>query len=196
MTDRDTFAAAALTGLLYHNHEPPKPVRWWTEQAYEYADAMLRERTQHNAGPIFPSRDTASGVTSPPFSSGGPINRSAESQSPDVNGGGGEPLDVSQPDNGLAAGGRGHNTQEPVAWAAMYANGALAWTDHRKEACLMGATERAVIPLYRQPQPTLTAEEREAIEWAAEMIPAMAHPSSCSAHIHAATLRALLERTK
>ena len=44
--------------------------------------------------------------------------------------------------------------------------------------------------------PPLTTEEREAIEWAAEMIPAMAHPSSCSAHIHAATLRALLERTK
>lgn len=43
---RDTFAAAALTGLLFHNHEPPKPLRWWVEQAYDYADAMLRERAR------------------------------------------------------------------------------------------------------------------------------------------------------
>lgn len=46
MTDRDYFAAAALTGLLFHNHEPPMPVRWWVEQAYDYADAMLRERAE------------------------------------------------------------------------------------------------------------------------------------------------------
>jgi hypothetical protein len=43
---------------------------------------------------------------------------------------------------------------------------------------------------------TLTAEEREAIEWCRDNITAMAHPSSAFACIHAATLRKLLERMK
>jgi len=45
MTDRDTFAAAALTGLLADDgdrtdHAMPN----FTARAYEWADAMLRER--------------------------------------------------------------------------------------------------------------------------------------------------------
>lgn len=54
-------------------------------------------------------------TTSPPGSSGGPINRSAERQSPARKCGGGEPLDVPQADNALAAGGRGHHTPHPHA---------------------------------------------------------------------------------
>ena len=102
MTDRDHFAAAALTGLIANEGDAPS-LSNTCAYAYRIADAMLRERTKHNAGPIVPSRDTVSGVTSPPVSSG-----SAESQSPDVSVGGGEPLDVPQPDNGLATGGLGH----------------------------------------------------------------------------------------
>lgn len=47
-----------------------------------------------------------------------------------------------------------------------------------------------VVPLYRSP--TLTDAEREAVEWAENMA-AWAHNSD---HVHAATLRGLLERTK
>jgi hypothetical protein len=54
MTDRDTFAAAALTGLLADDgdrtdHAMPS----FTARAYEWADAMLREseRTNHDAVP-------------------------------------------------------------------------------------------------------------------------------------------------
>ena len=91
------------------------------------------------------------------------------------------------------------DNRNPAAWLAVAADGSESSAVYAlKEQADAAAQEWdwMVVPLYRQPQPTLTAEEREAIEWAAEMIPAMAHPSSCSAHIHAAALRALLERTK
>ena len=49
MNDRDTFAAAALTGLLADDgdrteHAMPN----FTARAYEWADAMLRERERHH----------------------------------------------------------------------------------------------------------------------------------------------------
>lgn len=45
MTDRDHFAAAALTGLLtsYTGSVPPDPRRV-AQAAYQMADAMLEER--------------------------------------------------------------------------------------------------------------------------------------------------------
>jgi hypothetical protein len=43
-----------------------------------------------------------------------------------------------------------------------------------------------IFPIYRQPQPTLTDEEREAIEWASTV--------EWGSNPHAATLRGLLER--
>jgi hypothetical protein len=104
MTDRDTFAAAALTGLLAAPTDKDRSMDYWARLAYEAADAMLRERERWKEKDASFSYST----TSPPVSSGGPINRSAESQSPDVSVGGGEPPGVPQPDNGLATGGRGH----------------------------------------------------------------------------------------
>ena len=128
MTERDHFAAAALTGLLYHNHEPAKPVSWWTEQAYDYADAMLRERERARSyekndearsfsdmeWSAIPKEKDASfsynNTTSPPVAAPAGINRNAASQSPDVSVGGGEPLDDTRPDTkGEATGGRGQN---------------------------------------------------------------------------------------
>jgi hypothetical protein len=44
MTDRDTFAAAALTGLLLDGNEAQVPASHIAECAYKLADAMLRER--------------------------------------------------------------------------------------------------------------------------------------------------------
>jgi hypothetical protein len=53
MTDRDTFAAAALTGLLSRSIAPEQSMSQYVRIAAAYADAMLREceRTNHDAAP-------------------------------------------------------------------------------------------------------------------------------------------------
>jgi hypothetical protein len=53
MTDRDTFAAAALTGLLSRSIAPEQAMSQYVRIAAAYADAMLRERerTNHDAVP-------------------------------------------------------------------------------------------------------------------------------------------------
>jgi hypothetical protein len=114
MNDRDQFAAAALTGLLHGNYIYDLKVM--ARQAYENADAMLRER-EPAAKPM--------------------------------------PTAVSE--------------QEPVAWAVQFDDEDNPDTDflfstlERAEnwSCKRGATP---VPLYRQPQPTLTDAEREAID--------------------------------
>jgi len=45
---RDTFAAAALTGLLSHSIAPEQAMSQYIRIAAAYADAMLREREQTN----------------------------------------------------------------------------------------------------------------------------------------------------
>lgn len=80
MTDRDTFAAAALTGLLAKSIAPEQAMSQYVRIAGEYADAMLRERervteplpkekraevsdTHHDAAPASrPPETRASGV--------------------------------------------------------------------------------------------------------------------------------------
>jgi hypothetical protein len=87
------------------------------------------------------------------------------------------------------------NTNEPVAWAVtprgnneeidcefVYPSAATAG-----DVAL--SCNGVVVPLYSQPQPSLTDEEREAIENAADLIDA----KTCG---DPATLRSLLERTK
>jgi hypothetical protein len=78
---------------------------------------------------------------------------------------------------------------QPVAWAAVGKNGVPMWLAyHRQDAegAVVGMAE--VVPLYRQPKPTLTDEEREAIEWAAA--------AEWGKNPHAATLYGLLEKHK
>jgi hypothetical protein len=188
MTDRDHFAAAALTGLVgecgYHS---PEDV---AGEAYALADAMLRERerTNHDAAPAaraqLPTGDHASG------------------------GSGSVGTDNADPLTRLGTG----DTQEPVAWGVAAGCGVLATSISRIDAVDMQSDyecETAVVPLYRSPtltatppshtthgecsvppectQPTLTDEEREAI-------------AVCIDDIRfedvQATLRSLLERTK
>jgi hypothetical protein len=50
MTDRDTFAAAALTGLLASGEFDGVPTHYSpaTGHAYAWADAMIRERTMRS----------------------------------------------------------------------------------------------------------------------------------------------------
>lgn len=54
MTDRDTFAAAALTGLLSNDYFSLGEDA--AKRCYEYADAMLRERdkTSADSGSVTP----------------------------------------------------------------------------------------------------------------------------------------------
>jgi hypothetical protein len=59
------------------------------------------------------------------------------------------------------------DTQEPVAWAALNDDGDVAWIGYTADAAADGSSGRAIVPLYRHPQPTLTEEEREAIAWIA-----------------------------
>jgi hypothetical protein len=144
MNDRDQFAAAALTGLLHGNYIYDLKVM--ARQAYENADAMLRER-EPAAKPM--------------------------------------PTAVSE--------------QEPVAWAVQFDDEDNPDTDflfstlERAEnwSCKRGATP---VPLYRQPQPTLTDAEREAIEsciWDYEQCD---DDEGCANMV--STLRGLLERLK
>jgi hypothetical protein len=48
MTDRDHFAAAALTGLLYPEVDDEFAMPYIVGRAYLWADAMLRERERTN----------------------------------------------------------------------------------------------------------------------------------------------------
>jgi len=88
------------------------------------------------------------------------------------------------------------NTQEPVAWAVIEADGTrISVHDNARHAAIvieeLAYDGMEAVPLYRSP--TLTDEEREAIEFKA------AHCVTVADQMHqrcAVTLRALLERTK
>jgi len=49
MTDRDEFAAAAMTGLLAGPGDKDFSMEYWARHAYGAADAMLRERERNGA---------------------------------------------------------------------------------------------------------------------------------------------------
>jgi hypothetical protein len=231
MTDRDHFAAAALTGLLSDKaNQYPTALQWGhlLTHAYRWADAMLRERerTDHDAAPAAKARTNAAAgepgggagtgnQTAPPcVETDGPSSAIAQPPASSDGSGEGRPLDVARPDTkGEAAGGRGLNTQEPVAWAVRKQNPpigespVLCWYESEMRSVENSLPGCTVIPLYRTPQTcqyvvgkttqhcsltpfALTDAEREAIEWAAKQL----------AYIRAddalATLRSLLERTK
>ncbi len=135
MNDRDTFAAAALTGLLANNYFSLGDEA--ARRCYQYADAMLRERgrTNHDAVPEACVQQS----TRVP-------ERSLLAQSESV-------------ERGLP---RTGNTQEPVAWAVIYPTGdAGVLCFFRRDAEERATASDRVVPLYRSP--TLTDEEREAI---------------------------------
>jgi hypothetical protein len=155
MTDRDHFAAAALSGLLasdqYDQLVTPAD---YADTAYELADAMLRERerTNHDAAPAARAQVDAAGISRQ--GTGNPV--------------------------------------EPVAWATFYPNGSTA-------SVYVGRQPQhaeplyPIVPLYRQPQPTLTDAEREAVRY---MIAAgkFGQRDEALTEEHAAILRGLLER--
>ena len=114
-----------------------------------------------------------------------------------------EPAAIAEPSEwGTRREGQGTgNTQEPVAWAVVYPNGAeaiIAWRKADAEDLATASDE--IVPLYRQPQPSLTQEEREAVKWAivAADLEKTETAGEFSAFVaeRAATLRGLLERMK
>ncbi len=182
MTDRDHFAAAALTGLIARAGEIPFD---GVADCYEWADAMLRERervtepllkekqaevsvapvsrppetrasfsaTNHDAAPAaraqLPeadhaacrSRESDAGTgnqTAPPCvetdraSSCKCVPPAAATQR--VGSDEGRPLDAGAPTRDHAAGGRGRDTQEPVAFAVMSGGRSYDIYDTRGEA--------------------------------------------------------------
>lgn len=83
----------------------------------------------------------------------------------------------------------------PVAWAAVGKNGVPLWLAyHRQDAqgAVVGMAQ--VVPLYRHPQPTITDEEREAVEWSINDQIAGGHQDHPTVKAVIATLRGLLER--
>ena len=81
---------------------------------------------------------------------------------------------------------------EPVGWQATdefgRPAGFLSWKDDETRW-----PKNESVPLYLQPKPTLTDEEREAVEWAAWEFDGV-RPDNGRAAQRAATLRSLLER--
>ena len=153
---RDHFAAAAMAGLIAEGGD------WRLDcigrpciRAYEWADAMLRERerTNHGASPEARAR-----------TDGGSVG-----------------TDKAEP---LTHQGTG-DTLSPISKCETDSPQAVASTPEPHATPGDGTSHGGC---------TLTPEERESVIWAATMLPAMAHPSSASAHCHAAVLRRLWGR--
>lgn len=141
MTDRDTFAAAALTGYTANPAWDDAAASIVAEQAYADADAMLAERSRTGQKmtesdiphAVCPVRDSSTNndaatvepggsVGLSPGSSSDPINRNAERESPRRECGESSLRDVSQLDNSRAAGGPEHSyvidgVDRPVSYA-------------------------------------------------------------------------------
>lgn len=73
MTDRDHFAAAALTGLLAQGDDGSFSEESYARAAYRWADAMLRERerTNHDAAPAARASEATRVVLLPPLDPNG-----------------------------------------------------------------------------------------------------------------------------
>jgi len=159
MNDRDHFAAAALAGLLAAPTDKDRDMGYWARLSYEAADAMLRERTNHDAAPA--ARAQTDSATGEPGGGGGSDRTDKPATRPAVGTG---------------------DTQEPVTWAVV-----RWWDDHcvmtlerKDQADFMAAALRKqhchthdVVPLYRQPRPTLSGDELKAIRQAAAVADAM-----------------------
>jgi hypothetical protein len=85
--------------------------------------------------------------------------------------------------------------QNPICWGLLCSSGIIeVVTDTEQELIDYKATDpddsEVIIPLYRHPQPTLTDEEREAIEWCLSL------PVLDRDIVRMIPLRSLLERLK
>jgi hypothetical protein len=182
MTDRDHFAAAALTGLLADPMESAKATDYVAAEAYEIADAMLRERERIAGSP------TIDGVPVPPVPPA-PVSRPSETRasfSYTTHDAAPAARATTKPgglNSGCASGTSGDSspvtmhgsgtgeTQEPVAWAVVprledEIDCEFVYSGQQDAAAVASGHGGVVAPLYRQPQPMLTGAERAAIEGA------------------------------
>jgi hypothetical protein len=249
MTDRDHFAAAALTGWLASQQTVISQAEM-AQRAYRYADAMLRERGQenHDAAPAARAEDVLKEPTGlfggePAGEPEGTV-RTGDTQNDAVPAADCEGTRNKEGSRVRASATPTGNTEEPAAFAVMSGSRSYDVYDTQGEAeaiCRWLCEEESgdiwrVVPLVpadatpplhatsdecsvhpegTQPDRTLpvcpyvvgkttrycslttftlTDEEREAVRWAAETIPAMAHKAAAIAHCHAETLRKLDER--
>jgi hypothetical protein len=139
--------------------EPKHLAAWWPEhvcrRAYQWADAMLRERGKA-------VRDNCVTGNNPEIGCPHSIDGSVGSLPTAL----GDGVSPSKNDKNL------HHTQEPVAWAVFrwWDNACVAAFCHKDEAGDWRALETVdtchrhdVVPLYRQPQPALADDERAAV---------------------------------
>jgi hypothetical protein len=207
MTDRDTFAAAALTGLLAAPTDKDRSLEYWARFSYEVADAMLRERgANQNAAPAARAE-----------SDDDRTDKAAPSQRRD--GTGDTRLRLANVAEAWATAQQIRDAQDyvrhreefeawkngrddaPPAWAVTIGSGdsrsiyeAFAAHQHDEavalaKQCLFGTEGPLPLePLYFGRRPTLTAGEREAIRGA------ISAEHQRGAWQWAETLRKLLER--
>jgi len=148
MTDRDHFAAAALTGLLYPEVDDEFAMPYIVGRAYLWADAMLRERerTNHDAAPA--ARASVESVAPQPTTRGD-SDRTDKAAPRPSEGTGDTPAthatrgECSEPREGT----------EPVAWAVMDGHEFMEFcTDNEEAKCAAGFYgDCPIVPLYRQP---------------------------------------------
>lgn len=171
MTDRDYFAAAALTrGMGVLGYEQI------AKSCYEMADAMLRERERHHipdAGEMVENTTNHDAV---------PAARAEEPESSVPRGSG----------SALA-----NTPAEPVAWVAFATDGSESSAVYSMREQAQAAANDwgwSFAPLYaRLP---LTDEEREAIEWSINDQIEGGHQNHPTVKEVIVTLRTLLERMK
>ncbi len=183
VTLRDTFAAAALTGLcsMPPMSGPDKP-HDFAAMAYAYADAMLRERCR--AGADCPAPDNApnldaapaarasvDSVAPQPTTDGRERTDKSPARTVDGTGESDRPKPIKSTPATHATHGEGsvrrEGIQEPAAWGVAGSKGLLYATSiSRMDAVDMQsdyAYHTEIVPLYRVP--TLTDAEREAVEY-------------------------------
>ena len=196
MTDRDHFAAAALTGLLAQGDDGSFSEDSYARGAYRWADAMLRERerTTHDAAPAA----RASEATASPER----VRVRGDAGTGDT------PATHATHGEGSV---RREGT-EPVAWAvacdygdyavALFTDKASAQTEADRRALVGLRQGYVVVPLYRHPpcqdssqkNLTLTDCERGAIERAVDSIASTMPYESQQGLADWKTLRGLLRR--
>ena len=122
MTDRDHFAAAALTGLLSQCAAEDREAAETAAAAMRYADAMLRERakTNHDAAPaaIVPEPEPSAARRRPAGGTGDTRESLSGSLPADL----GDGVSPSENDKNL------HHTQEIAAYAR-FAGSVMKWID-------------------------------------------------------------------
>ena len=183
MTDRDQFAAAALTGLLAQGDDGSFSEESYARGAYRWADAMLceRERTNRDAAPA--ARASVDSVAPQPTTDGRERTDKSPARTVDGTGESDRPKPIKSTPATHATHGEGsmrrEGIQEPVAWGVAGSKGLLYATSvSRMDAVDMQSEHECdthVVPLYRRPPCqdfsqknwTLTDAEREAIDTAA-----------------------------